>query len=179
MATISRMTEPSGPTIRVPRWVQLVGLPVGLLIIWMLAGVLGHVLFLFLTASVIAFLLNPLVRDLQRLRLPRGVAVALVFLIFATAVAFVGLALGSVVADQTRSATARADDYVTVEGAEGRPAPSRTSTASSTGSTPIASSGSRSRSRRPTGPTISARGRSRTTPRTRCSSPRARRSRSW
>src|SRR4051812_14638188 len=50
-ATISRMTEPSGPTIRVPRWVQLVGLPVGLLIIWMLAGVLGHVLFLFLTAS--------------------------------------------------------------------------------------------------------------------------------
>ena len=120
MATISRMTEPSGPTIRVPRWVQLVGLPVGLLIIWMLAGVLGHVLFLFLTASVIAFLLNPLVRDLQRLRLPRGVAVALVFLIFATAVAFVGLALGSVVADQTRSATSRADDYVTVEGAGGK-----------------------------------------------------------
>ena len=120
MATISRMTEPSGPTIRVPRWVQLVGLPVGLLIIWMLAGVLGHVLFLFLTASVIAFLLNPLVRDLQRLRLPRGVAVALVFLIFATAVAFVGLALGSVVADQTRSATARVDDYVTVDGAGGK-----------------------------------------------------------
>ena len=161
------MTEPSGPTIRVPRWVQLVGLPVGLLIIWMLAGVLGHVLFLFLTASVIAFLLNPLVRDLQRLRLPRGVAVALVFLIFATAVAFVGLALGSVVADQTRSATNRADEYVTVEGAGARPAPSRTSTGSSTGSTRIASSASRSRSRRPTGPTTSARGRSRTTPRTR------------
>ena len=39
---------------------------------------------------MIAFLLNPLVRDLQRLRLPRGVAVALVFLLFATAVAFVG-----------------------------------------------------------------------------------------
>jgi predicted PurR-regulated permease PerM len=120
MATIRRMTEPSGPMIRVPRWVQLVGLPVGLLIIWMLAGLLGHVLFLFLTASVIAFLLNPLVRDLQRLRLPRGVAVALVFLIFATAVAFVGLALGSVVADQTRSATTRADEYVTVEGAGGK-----------------------------------------------------------
>ena len=69
---------------------------------------------------MIAFLLNPLVRDLQRLRLPRGIAVALVFLIFATAVAFVALALGSVVADQTRSATARADDYVTVEGAGGK-----------------------------------------------------------
>jgi predicted PurR-regulated permease PerM len=120
MATISRMSEPSGPTIRVPRWVQLVGLPVGLLVIWMLAGVLGHVIFLFLAAAVIAFLLNPLVRDLQRLRLPRGVAVALAFLTFATAVAFVGLALGSIVADQTRSATTRADDYVTVEDVGGK-----------------------------------------------------------
>ena len=54
---------------------------------------------------MIAFLLNPLVRDLQRLRLPRGLAVALVFLLFATAVAFVVLALGSIVVDQTRSAT--------------------------------------------------------------------------
>ena len=57
------------PTIRVPRWIQLVGLPVGLLVVWMLAGLLGHVLFLFLTAAVIAFLLNPLVRDLKRMRL--------------------------------------------------------------------------------------------------------------
>ncbi len=114
------MSEPSGPTIRVPRWVQLVGLPVGLLIVWMLAGLLGHVLFLFLTASVIAFLLNPLVRDLQKLRLPRGIAVALVFLLFAAAVAFVALALGSVVVDQTRSATNRADEYVTVESAGGK-----------------------------------------------------------
>ena len=63
---------------------------------------------------MIAFLLNPLVRDLQRMRLPRGVAVALVFLLFAAAVTFVALALGSVVVDQTRSATARIDDYVTV-----------------------------------------------------------------
>jgi predicted PurR-regulated permease PerM len=97
-----------------------VGLPVGLLIIWMLAGLLGHVIFLFLTAAVIAFLLNPLVRDLQRLRLPRGVAVALVLLLFASAVAFVALALGSVVVDQTRSATSRADDYVTVEDVGGK-----------------------------------------------------------
>ena len=33
---------------------------------------LGHVLFLFLTASVIAFTLNPLVRDLTRLQAPAG-----------------------------------------------------------------------------------------------------------
>ncbi len=116
------MTTPSGPTmptIRVPRWIQLVGLPVGLLIIWMLAGLLGHVLFLFLTASVIAFLLNPLVRDLKRARLPRGLAVALVFLLFAGAVAFIVLALGGVVIDQARSAAERIDDYVTLESTTG------------------------------------------------------------
>jgi predicted PurR-regulated permease PerM len=119
-ATIRRMSAPSGPTIRVPRWVQLVGLPVGLLLVWMLAGLLGHVLFLFLVSAVIAFLLNPLVRDLQRVRLPRGLAVALVFLLFAAAVTFVALALGSVVVDQTRSATSRIDDYVTVESGGGK-----------------------------------------------------------
>jgi predicted PurR-regulated permease PerM len=114
------MSEPSGPTIRVPRWIQLVGLPVGLLVIWMLAGILGHVIFLFLVAAVIAFLLNPLVRDLQRLRLPRGLAVALVYLLFAMAVAFVALALGSVVVNHTRSATSRIDDYVTVTDSRGK-----------------------------------------------------------
>ena len=114
------MSTPSGSTIRVPRWIQLVGLPVGLLVVWMLAGVLGHVLFLFLTSAVIAFLLNPLVRDLQRMRLPRGLAVALVFLLFAAAVAFIALALGSVVVDQTRSATQRIDDYVTVSDSAGK-----------------------------------------------------------
>ena len=108
------------PTIRVPRWIQLVGLPVGLLIIWLLAGTLGHVLFLFLASAVIAFLLNPLVRDLQRIRLPRGLAVALVFLLFTAAVAFVALALGGVVADQTRSAAGRIDNYVTVQDTAGK-----------------------------------------------------------
>ena len=92
----------------------------GLLLVWMLAGLLGHVLFLFLVSAVIAFLLNPLVRDLQRIRLPRGAAVAFVLLLFAAAVAFIVLALGSVVVDQTRSATNRIDDYVTVTNVGGR-----------------------------------------------------------
>ncbi|MGZ8686851.1 MAG: AI-2E family transporter [Gaiellaceae bacterium] len=109
-----------GPTIRIPRWIQLAGLPVLLVLGWMLAGTLGHVLFLFLTASVIAFLLNPLVRELQRLRLPRGLAVSVVFLLFATAVGVVALALGSVVVDQTRSAADRIDEYLTVEDGAGR-----------------------------------------------------------
>ena len=114
------MSTRTGPTVRVPRWIQLVGLPILLLVVWMLAGILGHAIFLFLVSSVIAFLLNPLVRDLQRMRLPRGAAVALVFLVFAAAVTFVVLALGSVVVDQTRSASDRIDNYVTVDNAGGQ-----------------------------------------------------------
>jgi predicted PurR-regulated permease PerM len=46
--------------------------------------------------------------------------VAVVFLLFASGVAFVALALGSVVVDQTRSAADRVDAYVTVEDAQGQ-----------------------------------------------------------
>lgn len=114
------MPAPRGPTIRVPRWIQLAGLPVVLVLAWLLAGTLGHVLFLFLTSSLVAFLLNPLVRDLQRVRLPRGLSVALVLLVFAAGATFVALALGSVVVDQTRSAAERVDEYVTVSDASGK-----------------------------------------------------------
>jgi predicted PurR-regulated permease PerM len=103
------------PRIRIPRWIQLVALPVLLLVVFLLARTLGHVLFLFLTASVIAFTLNPLVRDLTQLRLPRGLAVAVVSVIFATA--FIGLlvALGTIVFSETRSAADRIDVYLTEE----------------------------------------------------------------
>jgi predicted PurR-regulated permease PerM len=107
------MSQP--PTIRVPRWIQLVGLPVLLVFAFLLARTLGHALFLFLTASVIAFTLNPLVRDLTRLRLPRGASVALVYLVFATAVIALLVALGTVVVSETRTAAERIDTYLTEE----------------------------------------------------------------
>ena len=86
-----------------------------LLVAFLLVRTLGHVLFLFLTASVIAFTLNPLVRDLTNLRLPRGLSVAAVSVIFVTA--FVGLlvALGTIVFSETRSAADRIDVYVSEE----------------------------------------------------------------
>jgi predicted PurR-regulated permease PerM len=102
-------------TIRIPRWIQLVGLPVLLLVAFFLARPLGHVLFLFLTAAVIAFTLNPLVRDLTRLRLPRGLAVALVSVVFATLFVALLVALGTVVVSETRSAADRIDAYLTEE----------------------------------------------------------------
>ena len=107
------MTAP--PRIRIPRWVQLVVLPVLLVFAFLLARTLGHVIFLFLTAAVIAFTLNPLVRDLTRLRLPRGLSVAAVSIVFAAAVIGLLVALGTVVVSETRTAAERVDSYLTEE----------------------------------------------------------------
>jgi predicted PurR-regulated permease PerM len=112
----------SGPTIKIPRWIQLVGLPVLVVLAFLFASTLGHVLFLFLTASVIAFTLNPLVRDLTRLRLPRGLAVTVVYLIFAATVAAVLIAIGVVAFDQAQNAGERIDAYVTEERPSGQTA---------------------------------------------------------
>ncbi|MEP6893014.1 MAG: AI-2E family transporter, partial [Gaiellaceae bacterium] len=108
---------PPGPTIQIPRWIQLAGLPVLLVVGYFLASTLGHALFLFLTAAVIAFLLNPLVRDVQRLRIRRGLAVAIVYLLFLGAVGVGVAGLATVVVDHGRTASNRIDDYVTVKDA--------------------------------------------------------------
>lgn len=103
------------PRIRIPRWIQLVGLPVLILVAFALLRPLGHVLFLFLASAVIAFTLNPLVRDLTRLRLPRGVAVAIVSVLFATAFVALLVALGTVVVSESRSAADRVDAFFSQE----------------------------------------------------------------
>lgn len=112
----------SGPTIQIPRWIQLVILPVVLVLAFMLARTLGHVLFLFLTASVIAFTLNPLVRDLTRVRVPRVLAVFVVYTLFVAISCAVLFAIGFVAYDQARSAADRIDEYVTEETATGQTA---------------------------------------------------------
>jgi predicted PurR-regulated permease PerM len=90
-------------------------LPLLLLLVWAVAGAVRHVLFLFLVALLIALLLNPLVRGLGRVWIPRGPAVALVYLAFAAVVALAILALATVVVQQTRSAAHRVDNYFTVD----------------------------------------------------------------
>jgi len=111
---------PSGtPKLVVPRWIQLVGLPLVLLLAWSVAGAVRHVVFLFLVAGLIALLLNPLVRGLGRAWIPRGFAVALVYLSFAALVVVAGIALSTVVVDQTKSAANRVDTYFTED--HGRP----------------------------------------------------------
>src|SRR3954463_12437644 len=105
---------PAPNRIEVPRWIQLVGLPLLLLLLWVVAGAVRHAVFLFLVALLIALLLNPLVRALGRVWIPRGLAVAIVYLAFAAVVALLVLALATVVVQQTRHASHRIDDYFTV-----------------------------------------------------------------
>ncbi len=68
-------------TITVPRWVQLGTLPVLLIIGWLLLGVIGEAIFIFIVATLLALVLNPFVRGLQRLKVPRPLGVAIVYLL--------------------------------------------------------------------------------------------------
>jgi predicted PurR-regulated permease PerM len=97
----------------IPRWIQLVGLPLLLVLLWIVAGAVRHVVFLFLVALLIALLLNPVVRAVQRVRIPRGFAVAIVYLVFLLAlIAAIG-AIGTVVVNETKTAADRLDSYFT------------------------------------------------------------------
>jgi predicted PurR-regulated permease PerM len=101
------------PRIRVPRWVQLVGLPLLLVLAWLLANAAAHIVFLFMVAGLVALLLDPLVRALQHLRLPRGLSVAFVYLLFAAALVLIIVAIATAVVTQTKTAANRFNDYFT------------------------------------------------------------------
>jgi predicted PurR-regulated permease PerM len=101
------------PTIQIPRWIQLVGLPILALLVWFLASQIVHAIFLFLVAALVALLLDPLVRALGRLWIPRGFSIAIVYLSFAAALTVIVIALGIVVLDQSESAANRIDSYLT------------------------------------------------------------------
>jgi predicted PurR-regulated permease PerM len=83
----------------VPRWVQLVLLPIALLGLWALARAAGSVLLILIVASLIALILAPLVRVLSR-RLPRGLAILLVYLGGIAVLVGVGVLLASPVSTQ-------------------------------------------------------------------------------
>ena len=147
------MPPGASPKIQIPRWIQLVGLPVLLLLIWVVAGRVFHVVFLFMVASLLALLFDPLVRwlssvQLGRFRIRRGFSVAFVYLVFAAALIAVIWGLATVVVDQTKTAANRFDTYFTVVHGQPRPAPTptATSTGSSTGWTRTGSPRSRFRS---------------------------------
>ena len=113
------MPQGAPPKIQIPRWIQLVGLPLLLLLAWVVAGRVFHVVFLFLVASLIALLFDPLVKtissvQLGRFRIRRGISVAFVYLAFAAALIAIIWGLATVVVDQTKTAANRFDTYFTV-----------------------------------------------------------------
>jgi predicted PurR-regulated permease PerM len=75
----------SGRAAPMPPWARLLLVPAVLATLWILGQTIGHVLFVFLVSVVAALLLNPLVRGLRRLHIPRGLAVLIVFTSFVAA----------------------------------------------------------------------------------------------
>jgi predicted PurR-regulated permease PerM len=84
----------------VPRWVQLVLLPIALLALWALARAAGPVLLILIAASTIALILNPLIKMLQRRRIPRALAILLVYVAGFAAIGGVGVLLSSPISTQ-------------------------------------------------------------------------------
>jgi predicted PurR-regulated permease PerM len=87
----------------VPRNVQLVLLGVGLLGLWVSIRAARNVVLLFLIAGLIALILNPVVTLMHRARVPRGLAILLVYLSFFASLAGIGVLLSSPVSDQVSS----------------------------------------------------------------------------
>ncbi len=87
------------PPVVVPRWVQLVLLPIALLGLWALARAAGNVLLILVVASMVALILAPPVRLLST-KLPRGLAILLVYLAGFAILAGVGFLLISPVTSQ-------------------------------------------------------------------------------
>ncbi len=105
------MSEPasSADVVVVPRWIQLVVLPLALLALYALARAADTVVLIFLIASVIALILNPVVKRLERplgsrgVRLPRGVAVAAVYVGFVLVLIGAGALLANPVVEQVQA----------------------------------------------------------------------------
>jgi len=98
-----RPLQPVGPPVApviVPRWVQLVLLPVALLALWALARAAHTVLLILIAASAIALILNPLIKMLQRRHIPRGIAILLVYLGFFAALGGLGVLLANPISTQ-------------------------------------------------------------------------------
>ena len=98
--------------VLVPRWVQLVLLPVAIAGAYLVLSEAGHVLLLFTIAGLIALFLNPLVTMVQRARIPRGAAVAIVMISVVGFAVGLGFLLADPVSDQASSLQREIPGYV-------------------------------------------------------------------
>lgn len=79
--------------ITIPRWAQLIVIPLVVVLGVYFARMVSHALFVFLMATLLALLLNPVAHMLRRARIPRAVSIPLVYLVL-LAVLGVLLAVG-------------------------------------------------------------------------------------
>jgi predicted PurR-regulated permease PerM len=98
--------------LAVPRWVQLVMLPLAVLGAWALVRAAGPVVLLFTIAGLVALLLNPFVALLRRRGLPRGLSVLIVMLCVVAVLIGVGILLSNPVSDQVSAFRSNVPDLV-------------------------------------------------------------------
>jgi predicted PurR-regulated permease PerM len=91
---------PTVPPVVVPRWVQLVVLPLALLGLWALIRASGSVFLLLVVASVVALILNPLVKLVERARVPRPLAILVVYVGGFAALGGIGVLLANPLSTQ-------------------------------------------------------------------------------
>ncbi|HTE62720.1 MAG TPA: AI-2E family transporter [Solirubrobacteraceae bacterium] len=94
--TAPRTVDP----VVIPRWIQAVVLPLGIVGAYLLVKAAGPVALIFVVAALIALLLNPFVVMLQRARFPRGLAVLFVYLALIVVLASIVAVLAQPIGDQ-------------------------------------------------------------------------------
>jgi predicted PurR-regulated permease PerM len=98
--------------VLVPRWVQLVLLPLAIIGAYELIQVAGPVLLIFVIAALIALLLNPIVALLQKAHIPRGAAVAIVMVGLLAVLTGIGFLLANPISDQVGNFQRQVPHYV-------------------------------------------------------------------
>jgi predicted PurR-regulated permease PerM len=101
---VAAAEPPAAPAVKrvvIRRWVQVVLLPLALLGLWELARAAGTLFLVIVIACLVALILAPPVRILDRV-MPRGLAIAAVYLGLVAVVVGIGFLLASPVSTQIR-----------------------------------------------------------------------------
>ena len=80
--------------ITIPRWVQLVLIPVAIFLALYFSRAASHAVFVFLISAIVALFLNPVVLAMGRIKFPRWLAVPLVYATFVAVVVLIFIFLG-------------------------------------------------------------------------------------
>src|SRR3954451_2488619 len=99
-AVLDTPPAPSVEPVVIPRWVQLVTLPLAIVGLVALLRAAGAIVLVFTIAALIALLLNPFITVLRRRGVPRGLAVLITWLCLLLVVVGIAVLLANPIADQ-------------------------------------------------------------------------------